>query len=127
MSRPIIKTLSSAGADLTARDNEVLEPGEIKAISTGYFYDVDVHGRVGLVRGRSSFAFAHNVWSFEGTIDSDYTGEIKILLENKGDKMFFINKGDRIGQLVVVPHCTDLYFDTENKVREGGFGSTDNE
>lgn len=83
-------------------------------------------GYVGLIRGRSGLAFKHGITGFEGTIDSDYRGEIKILLKDVPSNMSLV--GERVAQLVVVPFigtsvCTDdKPMDTARGT--SGFGST---
>lgn len=83
---------------------------------------------VGLVRGRSGLAFNQSVFAFEGTIDSDYRGEICVLLVNLGLRDATIHEGDRIAQLVVVPAPNRPLFETSALGSSGrganGFGSS---
>lgn len=125
--RPQVQTKHSAGADLCSSEDLVLLPGQIKDIGTGYYYDVADVNMQGEVRGRSGMAFRSHVHVLQdGTIDSDYKGEVRVVLKNSGTKPYFISKGDRIAQLVITPCCTSLFFETNEAERLGGFGSTSN-
>lgn len=124
---PSYGSAGAAGIDLTASESATIRPGETRVVSTGLRVELP-HGHVGLMRGRSGLAFNRNVWAFEGTIDEDYRGEVKVLLANLSDDDFHISAGDRIAQLVVVPviRCglarVDSLGDTSRG--ENGFGST---
>lgn len=93
----------AAGIDLKIKESVKLRPGASKAIGTGVKIEIP-HGLVGFVRGRSGMAFRKNVWCFEGTIDSDYRGEISVLLMNNGVEEIELEKGMRVAQLVIVPY-----------------------
>ena len=125
---PIRGTEKSAGLDLHAVENVILQPKEIRPLSTNIAIELS-NGTEAQIRGRSGLAFNHNVFCIHlGTIDADYRGEIKLLLYNASDKEFKINPGDRIAQLVVnqVEYVSPIEIqelsDTERG--EGGFGST---
>ncbi len=125
---PAYNSAGAAGLDLSADGNYVLPPGRIVAISTGLAVEIPV-GFEGQVRGRSGLAFNHNIFAPHiGTIDSDYRGEIKILLENRGTVSFEIKSGDRVAQLVIAPVARvtiSLVSELTETVRGGnGFGST---
>ena len=87
-------------------------------------------GLVKLVGPRSGLAFKHGITILNtpGTIDSDYRGEIKVILYNHGKEDFLINNGDRIAQMVLIPVIKMNFEETEElpeTIRgEGGFGST---
>lgn len=124
MTRPVIKTRDSAGADLCASESVVVPARQSAVVDTGYFYDVSTHNLVGFVKGRSSLAFRHGITIFEGTIDASFRDEIKVLLFNNTNYDFTVVKGERIAQLVILKAYTNGYFVTEEAERTGGFGST---
>ncbi len=128
---PSYQTEGAAGADVSAflRSPVVLESGEYKAIPTGLYLEIPAGYEV-QVRPRSGLALRSGVTVLNapGTIDSDYRGEVRVILINLSDKPFTINNGDRIAQLVVAPvaRCS---FEMKEELSEsergtGGFGST---
>lgn len=128
---PAYATADASGADLYAALEQVyiLKPLERVLISTGLKLAIPA-GYEGQVRSRSGLALQHGIMVLNspGTIDSDYRGEIKILLINLGEKEFAIEPGQRIAQLVIVPtiHATfNSVSELPDTVRgSGGFGST---
>ena len=120
-------TSGSSGYDMFAIEDVVIYPNESKAISTGVFIEI-TEGYEGQVRGRSGLNFKHDIFCPTGTIDSDYTGDIGIILINHGKQAFIIQNGDRIAQLVfqkVEQAEFELVDSLEETQRgEGGFGST---
>ena len=120
-----------AGADLVAAEDWEIGPGSRALVATGTYLSLP-EGTVGYITPRSGLASKHGitVLNAPGTIDSGYTGEIKVLLINHGDETFFVNAGDRIAQLVVQPvNLTKYQAVPEFTVRYGergnnGFGST---
>jgi dUTP pyrophosphatase len=130
---PSVQTLHSAGFDLASNEDVVLHPNSLRAISTG-LQMVIPEGWEGQVRPRSSVGMKGvYIPNAPGTIDSDYRGEIKVLLHNLSSSTFRIYRGNRIAQLVIaqVPPVTmevvtpkefEAYADTERG--DGGFGST---
>ena len=129
---PEYKTLYSAGMDLKAYidDAIVLKPLDRVLVPTGLFLSIP-EGYEGQIRGRSGLALKHGITLANGigTIDSDYRGEIKIILINLGKEPFTINNGDRIAQLVLIKHewiDFDLVGSLDETDRgEGGFGHTE--
>lgn len=128
---PKYATPQSAGLDLRAfLDLPVtLHPGEHQLIKTGLHIALP-KGYEAQIRPRSGLAFKHGitVLNAPGTIDSDYRGEIGVLLINLSSAAYTIESGERICQMVIAPY-TQVQFETqtklENSVRgEGGFGST---
>jgi dUTP pyrophosphatase len=117
----------AAGADLRAREAVVLSPGARAAVATGLHVEIPA-GHVGLVWPRSGLAVRHGIDTLAGVIDSDYRGEVKVVLVNHGDAAFRIEPGDRIGQLLVqrVERAAFLRAPAlaETSRGEGGFGST---
>ena len=128
---PEYKTVGAAGADLYALvDSPItLAPGKTAMVPTGLFFEIP-EGYEIQVRPRSGLAAKNGVTVLNtpGTIDSDYRGEIKIILINLGDKDFVINSGDRVAQMVIAPliqasfSIVDELSDTTRG--SGGFGST---
>ena len=128
---PSYETSGSAGMDLPAaiEDTIVLESLERTAIPTGLQIAIP-DGFEGQVRPRSGLAFRHGltVTNAPGTIDSDYRGELKVLLVNLGKEPVTIERGMRIGQLVIAPvvqaSVSEVTTLDETKRGAGGFGST---
>ena len=126
---PSYQTKEAAGFDLHSIEDIVLNPGERKLIATGLAFEIE-YGYEVQIRPRSGLAFKHGitVLNTPGTIDSDYRGEIKVLLINHSNEKFEIKKGDRIAQAVVAPVIqakiveVDELSDTARG--ESGFGST---
>ncbi|GAB6275909.1 MAG: dUTP diphosphatase [Rectinema sp.] len=128
---PQYATEYSAGADLFASLKEavVLQPLSRALIPTGVKIALPP-GYEAQVRPRSGLALRHGVTCLNtpGTIDSDYRGEIRVLLINLGDKSFTIENGDRIAQLIIAP-IIQAHFSLSEKLDDtsrgaGGFGST---
>ena len=128
---PCYKTDGAAGADVTAHIDSpvVLKKGERVLVPTGLFFEIP-EGYEIQVRPRSGLAFKNGVTVLNtpGTIDSDYRGELKVLLINLGSEDFTINPGERIAQIVVAP-VTLGNFISDDQISEtrrgaGGFGST---
>ena len=128
---PAYATVSSAGLDLKAvLDQPVsLQPLERKIIGTGLKIALP-EGFEAQVRPRSGLAAKHGitVLNAPGTIDSDYRGEISILLINHGSEPFVINRGDRIAQMVIAQVAQPRLVEVKNLSKtvrgEGGYGST---
>ena len=128
---PEYQSEGASGADLRAliADELILKPGARARVPTGISMQIPV-GREGQVRPRSGLAVKHGitVLNSPGTIDSDYRGEIKVLLVNLGEEDFRIRSGDRIAQIVFGAVCR-VTFAREEQIEEtargsGGFGST---
>ena len=128
---PSYETSGSAGMDLPAAIEEtiVLQSLERTAIPTGLQIAIP-DGFEGQVRPRSGLAFRHGltVTNAPGTIDSDYRGELKVLLVNLGREPITIERGMRIGQLVIAPvvqaTVSEVATLDETERGTGGFGST---
>ena len=128
---PSYKTNGASGMDLMAFIEKPinLEPGKSCLVSTGLSVAFDEEYEI-QIRPRSGLAAKNNigVLNTPGTIDSDYRGEIKIIIYNHGEKDFIINNGDRIAQMVLSP-VVKMELEETNElpksVRDkGGFGST---
>lgn len=126
---PAYATEGSAGMDVVASETMSIAPGDRKAVPTGLSMAIP-EGYEIQVRPRSGLAFKHGITvpNTPGTIDSDYRGELKVLLINHGNHHFKIERGDRVAQLVVAPVTQGLWeevdeLDTTTR-GDGGFGST---
>lgn len=130
-SLPTYKTEGSAGVDLQASISEpiVLKPMDRVLVPTGLFMSIP-EGYEGQIRGRSGLAIKHGVTLANGvgTIDSDYRGEIKVILINLGKENFIIEHGDRIAQFVFKKYekaqFEEVDFLEETVRGQGGFGHT---
>ena len=130
---PAYETAGAAGMDLRAAVDEhepiLLRPGARAAVPTGLAFALP-DGFEGQVRPRSGLAARHGVTQVNtpGTIDSDYRGEVKVILINLGEEDFTIRRGDRIAQLVIAPVTQALWTEVESLDETargaGGFGST---
>lgn len=128
---PAYATTGAAGMDIVAAVTEdlVLAPGGRSAVPTGLSMAVPAGHEV-QVRPRSGLALRHGVTvaNAPGTIDSDYRGEVKILLVNLGDADFTVSRGMRIAQIVLAPVTRadpKLVEELDDTARgSGGFGST---
>ena len=128
---PEYATPQSAGLDLRANIDEsiVLHPMERQLIGTGLYIALP-HGYEAQVRPRSGLALKHGitVLNTPGTIDSDYRGEVKVLLVNLSSEPFTINEGERIAQMVVAKHeraeLTIVEELDETERGTGGYGHT---
>ena len=128
---PSYQTKGAAGADICAciETDVVIGVGERVLVPTGLFFEIP-QGYEVQVRPRSGLAVKNGVTCLNtpGTIDSDYRGEVKVILINLGQKPFTVKNGDRIAQIVVSPveqasFCkVDVLSSTERG--EGGFGPT---
>lgn len=130
---PNWETVGSAGFDLRASQSGSIKPNEFKVVPTGLFFDLPENFEM-QIRPRSGLAAKHGVTVLNspGTIDSDYTGEIGVILINHGTKVFEVAEGDRIAQAVIASVSAKNMIDL-NRVNEitketdrgaGGFGST---
>ena len=126
---PAYATEGAAGMDVVAAESLLLAPGARHAVATGFAFAIP-DGYEVQVRPRSGLALKHGVTCLNtpGTIDSDYRGEVKVILANLGAEPFPIERGDRIAQLVAAPvqrAVFDEVYNLDNTVRgSGGFGST---
>ena len=128
---PEYSTTHSAGLDLRANINErvLIKPLERKLIGTGLFIELPV-GYEAQVRPRSGLAMKNGITILNtpGTIDADYRGEICIILVNLSNEEFWINDGDRIGQIIIAKHekieWESVSILNESERGKGGFGHT---
>ena len=128
---PVYKTAGAAGADVCAHVAEpvLLQPGTSALIPTGLNLEIP-EGYEVQVRPRSGLAFKHGVTVLNspGTIDSDYRGELKVLLVNFSTEDFVVNDGERIAQMVIARHETACFEEVdvldETERGTGGYGHT---
>lgn len=126
---PAYATDGAAGMDVVAAEDVTLAPGARHAVATGFAMAIP-HGYEVQVRPRSGLALKHGVTCLNtpGTIDSDYRGEVKVILANLGSEPFAIARGDRIAQLVPAPvqraDLAEVASLDETARGAGGFGST---
>ena len=126
---PAYATAGAAGMDVVAAEDATIAPGARAAIATGFAMAIPAGYEV-QVRPRSGLALKHGVTCLNtpGTIDSDYRGEVKVILANLGDTPFVVARGERIAQLVPAPVLrarldeVEVLDDTARGA--GGFGST---
>ncbi len=130
---PAYETLGAAGMDVRAAVPEgspiVLQPGQREMVPTGLSMAIPEGFEIQM-RPRSGLAAKHGLTCLNspGTIDSDYRGELKVILINHGSEPFTIQRGERIGQMVLAP-VTRIVWDEVEDLPEtargaGGFGST---
>lgn len=126
---PAYASEGAAGMDVVAAEGVTLAPGGRHAVATGFALAIPSGFEV-QVRPRSGLALKHGISlpNTPGTIDSDYRGELKIIMINLGAEPFTIARGDRIAQLVVAPVQPARFVEVESldeTIRgAGGFGST---
>ena len=128
---PTYETVGSAGADIRAflSESVTIKPLERAMIPTGLKFEIPL-GYEMQIRPRSGLAAKNGVTlvNAPGTIDSDYRGEVKIILINLGKEDFIVNNGDRIAQAVIAPVTQGLFSVatelSQTSRGEGGFGST---
>jgi dUTP pyrophosphatase len=126
---PAYATDGAAGMDVLAAEDVILSPGARHAVATGLAVAIP-HGFEIQVRPRSGLALKHGITvpNTPGTIDSDYRGELKVILINHGTEDFAVRRGDRVAQLVLAPVTTGSWLPVEELDEtlrgEGGFGST---
>ncbi len=119
----------AAGLDVTAAEDLTLEPGQRHAVATGFAIEIP-RGFEVQVRPRSGLAIKHGITCLNtpGTIDSDYRGEVKVILVNLGQEPFEVRRGERIAQLVPAPVLRADFVEVgelaETERGSGGFGST---
>ncbi len=126
---PGYATPGAAGMDVLAAEDLTLAPGARRAVTTGLSIAVPPGYEI-QVRPRSGLALKHGISipNTPGTIDSDYRGELKVILINHGPEVFAIRRGDRVAQIVLAPVMRATWevvdeFDATAR-GSGGFGST---
>ena len=128
---PVYSSAEAAGADLRAciQEDIVIKPGQRYLVPTGLSIQLPV-GYEAQIRPRSGLAIKHGISlvNTPGTIDSDYRGEVKIIMINHGSEDFVIHRGDRIAQMVIAPVTHGMFAMSDSLDATdrgaGGFGST---
>ena len=126
---PAYATAHAAGLDVVAAEDVTLAPGERHAVATGFALAIPEGFEV-QVRPRSGLALKHGITCLNtpGTIDSDYRGEVKVILANLGAEPFEVRRGERIAQLVPAAVQRARFAEAEDldstSRGSGGFGST---
>lgn len=114
---------NDAGNDVRSMEDLSIKPGETVKVPLGFGLELP-DGYMGIIHPRSSMA-SQGLMSHNPPIDSGYKGEIHAIVTNVGNQVIFIEKGDRIAQLVVSPIVlADLTFELGDERGNGGFGST---
>jgi dUTP pyrophosphatase len=126
---PAYASSEAAGLDIASAEDLTLAPGARHAVATGFAIAIP-HGYEVQVRPRSGLALKHGITCLNtpGTIDSDYRGEVKVILANLGAEPFEVRRGERIAQLVPAPVLRADFAEVdaleETQRGAGGFGST---
>jgi dUTP pyrophosphatase len=126
---PSYASAGAAGLDVVAAEDLTLAPGERSAVATGFAIAIPAGYEV-QVRPRSGLALRHGITCLNtpGTIDSDYRGEVKVILANLGSEPFEVRRGERIAQLVPAPVLRAQFREAADLDATdrgaGGFGST---
>jgi dUTP pyrophosphatase len=126
---PAYATAGAAGMDVVSAEAVTIDPGARHAVATGLALAIP-EGYEIQVRPRSGLALKHGITvpNTPGTIDSDYRGELKVILINHGAEPFVIARGDRVAQLVLAPVVQAAWNEVDEldatERGEGGFGST---
>jgi dUTP pyrophosphatase len=126
---PARATAHAAGLDVVAAEDVTLAPGSRHAVATGFAIAIP-EGYEVQVRPRSGLALKHGITCLNtpGTIDSDYRGEVKVILANLGSEPFDVRRGERIAQLVLAAVLGSSFREVEalgeTSRGAGGFGST---
>jgi dUTP pyrophosphatase len=130
---PSYETDGAAGADLRAslgpNESMIIKAGERVLVPTGLSYEIPVGYEI-QVRPRSGLSLKTNllIVNSPGTVDSDYRGELKVIIGNFGNEDATINHGDRVAQMVLAPVTQAVLVDSselsDTKRGTGGFGST---
>jgi dUTP pyrophosphatase len=126
---PAYATPGASGMDVVSAEQLILRPGMRHAVATGFAVAVPPGYEI-QVRPRSGLALKHGITvpNTPGTVDSDYRGEVKVILINHSDDNFPIQRGDRVAQLVLSPVTLARWDETEELDETmrgaGGFGST---
>lgn len=126
---PVYATAGAAGMDVISAEDVTIAPGGRHAVATGLALAIP-DGYEVQVRPRSGLALKHGISlpNSPGTIDSDYRGELKIIVINHGTEDFVFRRGDRVAQLVLAPVTRAAWVEVssldETARGAGGFGST---
>jgi len=124
---PSYGSAHAAGLDVVSAEDVSLAPGARHPVKTGIAMAIP-HGYEVQVRSRSGTAVRNGITCLTGTIDSDYRGELMVVLINLGQEEFRISRGDRVAQLIPAPVLRARFAEVDSlddtARGEGGFGST---
>lgn len=127
---PEYKTPEASGADVVSTEDVELAPGDIRLVHTGLHLDIPVGYEI-QVRARSGLSLKHGITVLNGigTIDSDYQGEVGVILVNHSRETWVCHKGERIGQFVLArveqaDFVPQESYDRTTERGTGGYGST---
>jgi dUTP pyrophosphatase len=124
---PIRMTVGAVGYDLFSNEDVTIQAKKTHIVKTGVYVELP-DGVEMQIRPRSGLSVKHDILTILGTIDSDYRGEIGVIIKNIGDSDFVVKKGDRIAQsvfaIVELPELLTVDAISETKRGSGGFGST---
>jgi dUTP pyrophosphatase len=124
---PEYKTKGAAGFDIACSEDFTIESSSYLVVSTGIAMQIP-EGYELEIRSRSGLAFKNHLYAYNGTIDSDYRGEIKILLKNGSQESYSFPAGTRIAQGIIKKveqaHFTEVDKLVDTERNESGFGST---
>ncbi len=135
---PVYGSEEAAGADLYVNvplttgiehaEEYTLDPGQSKLFRTGVSVEFNP-GTYGDIRGRSGLAYKHGIAILGGIIDSDYTGDIGVILLNTSNEPLVIKHGERIAQMIITPYIRAVFEETQEELSattrgSAGFGST---
>ncbi len=126
--KPVYMTKGSSGADIFASENITIKSNKTELVKTGIFLEIP-YGYDCQIRPRSGLSYKNKIiiLNAPGTIDSDYRGEIKIIMHNLSNNDFTVKAGDRIAQLVFAPIVRADFVELKinsTKRNAGGFGHT---
>lgn len=118
------QTKYSAGADLICSEDTIIFPNETILVPTGHFVEQKEEPMFYMLCARSSIAFKKNLLLMNGVgiIDSDYKDEVKCMYRNMGTETVILEKGERIAQIIPLDFIP--MYDSMDKERDGGFGSS---
>lgn len=126
LEQPAQESETAAGFDLRTTTDISLYPGITRVIPTGFAWEIPL-GHVGLIRDRSSVAKT-GLAVVAGVVDSDYRGEVGVVMTNLGNDMCKLEAGSRIAQMIIVPHLLGETYEvdelTHTERGENGYGST---
>lgn len=130
---PVFNHYGDSGCDIRSDVDVILQPGETKKVSTGLYFEVPLGWEI-QVRPRSGLALNSqiSVLNSPGTVDSNYRGELCVILHNFGKTEYSVKTGDRIAQIVFCPVAVDIEFTqvlthanlSDTTRAQEGFGST---
>lgn len=124
---PVRSSIGAAGVDLSSIENTIVEPRSHRLVKTGLSIQIPL-GTYGRVAPRSGLALKHGIDVMGGVIDSDFRGEIGVILFNHTDQPFKISEGDRIAQLIIekilVPEIMEVDSLNETQRGSNGYGSS---